>query len=615
MCGIAGGTGADSAARRAAVSAQLAQLRRRGPDAEGFIPGRLGAVGQTRLSVIDVERGDPPLTDESGQVRVALNGEIYNYRALMKGLRERGHTFRSACDTEVLAHLAEEDSGATLAARLDGMFAFAIWDERTATLTLGRDRLGKKPLYYWYGDGELVFGSEIKAVLADHRVPRRVRTDVIPSYLYHGYVPGPDTFFEGVLALPPGCVLTMTVGAAPQLTRYWDVPLPGPDDWLRETGETLAEHLREQLRTAVSKRLVADVPLGAFLSGGVDSSLVVALMAEQLAEPVRTFSIGFESPRYDERHWAQLVSRRYGTKHVEHVVHADAGVLLTEVLDACDQPVADSAALPTWLLAKMTREHVTVALSGDGGDELFAGYERFAAGSLLGRLGPAASLLAPVTSRLARARSLPERSRRALSAASAGLPGGYERLVAVFSPEQVAALVPAASSVERAHDDVWAASAGTPTLTRLLHLNVKTYLPEALLVKADRMSMRHGLEVRSPLLDTELLSFALRIPPDQQMRGTSLKRALKAAARGLVPDEVLERPKRGFGVPLDEWFRGTLAATARATLAGPGSALRGHLEPNAVQSLLSEHASGARDHGERLWSLLLLEGFLRREAA
>jgi asparagine synthase (glutamine-hydrolysing) len=599
------------------VSSQLAQLRRRGPDAEGFIPGDRGTVGQTRLSVIDVEHGDPPLADESGQVRVALNGEIYNYRELMRDLQATGHRFRSACDTEVLAHLAEGDDAVTLASRLEGMFAFAIWDDRNATLTLCRDRLGKKPLYYWYGGGELVFGSEIKAVLADPRVPRRVRSDVIPSYLYHGYVATPDTFFEGVFSLPPGCVLTKTPGAPPQITRYWDVPLPGPDDWLRDPPEVVVAELREHLRRAVSKRLIADVPLGAFLSGGVDSSLVVALMAEQLEEPVRTFSIGFDAPDYDERRWAQLVARRYGTKHVEHVVHADAGTLLAEVLDACDQPLADSAALPTWLLAKMTREHVTVALSGDGGDELFAGYDRFAAGLFLNRVAPAARLLAPVTSRLAQSTRLPERSRRALAASVAGLPEGYERLVAVFSPEQVAALVPggAASSVAAEHDDVWAASKGSPPLTRLLHLNLKTYLPEALLVKADRMSMRHGLEVRSPLLDTDLLAFAMRIPSGQQVRGRSLKRSLKAAARGLVPDEILARQKRGFGVPLDDWFRGSLAASSRQTLAGPDSHLRGHVDDAAVRQLLSEHARGSLDHGERLWSLLLLEGFLRREAA
>jgi asparagine synthase (glutamine-hydrolysing) len=265
----------------------------------------------------------------------------------------------------------------------------------------------------------------------------------------------------------------------------------------------------------------------------------------------------------------------------------------------------------------MTREHVTVALSGDGGDELFAGYERFAAGLLLGRVAPAARALAPVTSRLARAKGLPERARRALAASTAGLPAGYERLVGVFSPEQVAALAPgsSASKVESEHNGIWAESAGAAPLTRLLHLNLATYLPEALLVKADRMSMRHGLEVRSPLLDTDLLAFALRIPPGQQVRGTSLKRSLKAAARGLVPDEILDRPKRGFGVPLDEWFRGSLAERARAELTGPRSQLRDHLDAAAVEDLVNEHTTGRRDHGERLWSLLLLQGFLAREAA
>jgi asparagine synthase (glutamine-hydrolysing) len=620
MCGIAGGTGTDSAERRSVLERQLATLTNRGPDSAGYLPGDGAVVGQTRLAVIDVAHGDPPLTDESGDVRVALNGEIYNFRTLQDELRGGGHRLATGCDTEVVAHLAEDHEPVALARRLHGMFAFAVWDARRGRLVLGRDRLGKKPLHYWTDGRDLVFGSEIKAVLADPRVPRRVDVTVLPAYLALGYVPTPRTFFEGVLALPPGCVLTFEPGRPPVVERYWDAPARASEDLLAAPRAELAERLLALLRQAVRDRLVADVPLGAFLSGGVDSSAVVALMAEASSGPVRTFCIGFEEEAYDERVHARAVADRFGCEHTELVVRPDAADLLDRVLDACDQPFADSSALPTYLLAEMTRRHVTVALSGDGGDELFAGYERFAAGVALSRLSrlPTAPLrgLASVASavpvpdqRSARAKAV-----RFLQQAPAGMPAAYLGWVSFFDRRWLDRLLPAGSAaVEPSYGDIWVGSAGAPVLNRLLDLNRRTYLLDDLLVKSDRMSMAHGLEVRSPLLDHRLVEFAVQVPPDEQLRGRQLKLLLKSAVAGIVPTEVLDRPKKGFGVPLDAWFRGELLGLVHERLVGPASRLPAVLDPTGVRALVDEHLAGRAAHGQRLWSLLVLERFLARE--
>jgi asparagine synthase (glutamine-hydrolysing) len=620
MCGIAGGTGADSPARREVLDRQLSTLRLRGPDSWGFLPGDGAIVGQTRLSIIDVAHGNPPLTDESGDVRVALNGEIYNFRALMDELRGKGHRFATACDTEVIAHLAEDLEPVELACRLHGMFAFAVWDARRDRLVLGRDRLGKKPLHYWTDGRELVFGSEIKAVLADPRVPRRLDPDALSGYLTFGYAPSPGTFFEGIRSVPPGHVLVLEHGAPPVLTRYWDAPAAQEHELLGGTHDELAEQLLGLLRTAVRDRLVADVPLGAFLSGGVDSSAVVALMAEAGPAPVSTFCIGFEEQAYDERKWARLVAEQLGCVHHELVVRPDASLLMEEVLSACDQPFADSSALPTYLLAQLARTEVTVALSGDGGDELFAGYERFAAGVTLARASGVPAPLLRAAARAAAAlptpdqRSLRAKAVRLLRQAPLGMPDAYTGWVSYFDHQAADELRPGAGRQGlRQYDDVWAATAGAPVLSRLLDLNRRTYLVDDLLVKTDRMSMAHGLEVRTPLLDHRLVEFAVRVPPREHLAGRQLKRLLKTAVSGLVPAEVLDRPKQGFGVPLDTWFRGDLRAEVVGRLVDGRPRLAEHLRPEPVRRLVEEHLAGRAAHGQRLWSLLLLERFLERE--
>jgi len=413
VCGISGLLVAEHM-RDGIVDEQLRLLHHRGPDAAGAFERRHAVVAQNRLAIIDLVDGDPPIHTEDGSIGVVLNGEIYNYRELREELAAAGHAFSSHGDTEVIAHLGEELEPRELATRLDGMFAFALWDERRSRLVLGRDRLGKKPLYYWAGGGELVFGSELKAVLADPRVPRRLEPRAIPAHLMFGYVPTPLTFFEGILSVPPGHVLVAEPGRAPVLEQYWRPQVPGADPVARlDVGLPEAARLvRAQLERAVERRLISDVSLGAFLSGGIDSSAIVGIMAGLSDRPVPTFTIGFEDrDGFDERPFARAVAARHGTDHHEEVVAPHAVDLVERLVWHHDQPFGDSSAIPTFLLAEMTRRDVTVALSGDGGDELFAGYERFAAAVAVDRYR-----LAPRPLRLA--------GRRLLDRFPAGAVGG-----------------------------------------------------------------------------------------------------------------------------------------------------------------------------------------------
>ena len=416
-----------------AVQGQLRLLEHRGPDASGIFASGEGVVGQTRLAVIDLFTGDPPMTSEHGALGAVLNGELYNFRSLKRRLERAGHVFSSAGDTEVIAHLAEDAEPAELARHLDGMFAFATWDTKRRRLVLGRDRLGKKPLYYWYNGQTIVFASEIKALLANPVVPRRMDKEALPAYLTFGYVPTPKTFFEGVYSVPPGHVLVFEPGSRPQLKQYWEVVLPAPRavPSPMSLGEA-SRAVRSTLSAAVERRLISDVPLGAFLSGGLDSSSVVALMAGFMDQPVDTFTIGFDDKQgFDERPYARLVATRYKTNHTEFVVDPDASSLVERLVWHFDQPFGDSSALATYLLSELTRKHVTVALAGDGGDELFGGYERFAAGLALSRfqrvppaLQRAARNLAnevPATAFSGRGRSL----QRLLAAHDEAFPGAF----------------------------------------------------------------------------------------------------------------------------------------------------------------------------------------------
>ena len=619
MCGISGFLQRSPGQAAEVIAAQLGTLRHRGPDAEGSFAVGCGAVAQNRLAIIDLADGDPPLLNEDGSVGVAFNGEIYNFRELQSRLRSTGHALRSRCDTEVVVHLAEDLEPVELARCLDGMFAFAVWDSGRERLVLGRDRLGKKPLYYWWNGSTLVFGSEIKAVLAHPAVPSRLNERAIPGYLQFGYVPTPDTFYEGIVSLPPGCVLTAEPGIEPRIRHYWEPPRDGSENGHRPGLRRAADLVRRELGEAVGRRLISDAPLGAFLSGGIDSSAVVALMS-QMSDRVTTFTIGFDdADGYDERPYARLVASRYRTDHHEFVVRPDAVELIERLVWHHDQPFGDSSAIPTFLLSELTGRHVKVALSGDGGDELFGGYERFAAA-----LAVDAYLRVPSALRRAARRSvaiLPARAwsgrvgsiERFAAQAEQGLPEAYLAWVSFTSPADRARLLTEADTEPaEAYRRAWEATTGRPLLDRLLHINLQTYLLDDLLVKADRMSMAHGLEVRSPFLDQHLLQIARRLPPELKVRGMSLKRVLRVAMRNDLPREILARRKRGFGVPLDRWFRCDLQEFVQSSLLAPDASVRRYLVPDAVQAIVSEHVTGDRSHGHALWCLLTLELFLRR---
>lgn len=623
MCGISGVVQERPDQIIGAAAAQIAVQSHRGPDAEGWFDGGRGVVAQNRLSVIDLVNGDPPLCNEDRSIGAVLNGELYNFQAIREQLSRDGHTLSSRGDTEVLAHLAETLSAREIALRIDGMFAFATWDARRERLMLGRDRVGKKPLYYWHDGNTFVFASELKGVLAHPSVPRRLNSRAISAYLTFGYVPTPETFFDGIQSLPPGHVLTYEPGGAPLVERYWTMPLPGVDSGVETLDigmEEAAAETRRLLLEAIRRRLVSDVPLGAFLSGGIDSSAIVALMSGVMGEPVKTFTIGFDDrDGFDERPFARAVAKRFGTEHHEAVAHPETVELVERLVYHHDQPFGDSSAVPTYLLNEVAREHVTVALSGDGGDELFAGYERFAAGVAMARLSKspvrvrhaAHDLIAHMPASL-HPRLVP-RAQRFAGQVDEGMPGGYLEWISFVPDAWRRRLLPAAD--DWARDEYarrWEATAGAKTLDRLLALNAQTYLVDDLLVKMDRTSMAHSLEVRSPFLDTALLEFAVRLPPSLKARGLSLKRVLKQSVSDLLPADILKRPKRGFGVPLDRWFREDLQSYTMAAL-GEGARVREHVRPEALDAMLSEHRTGVASHGHALWTLLTLEIFLRKQ--
>ncbi|MGD0810866.1 MAG: asparagine synthase (glutamine-hydrolyzing) [Acidimicrobiales bacterium] len=621
MCGIAGAI--REGVSKSEVEGQLRLLEHRGPDVSGLFGSGPGVIGQTRLSVIDLVTGDPPMTSEQATVGAVLNGEIYNYREIRRSLLNAGHTLASQGDTEVIAHLAEQSEPVELARQLDGMFAFAVWDTSRSRLVLGRDRLGKKPLYYWSDGKSLVFASEIKALLVHPSVPRRMDSQVLPAYLTFGYVPTPRTFFEEIRSVPPAHILVFEPGTAPSLHPYWEPKLrvPGRSEVEHGSLDHAAHKVRGLLSSAVQRRLIADVPLGAFLSGGVDSSSVVALMAGLMSEPVATFTIGFDNAgSFDERPFARLVADRFRTDHTEFVVSPDAASLIERLVWHHDQPFGDSSALPTYLLSELTRRHVTVALCGDGGDELFAGYERFAAGVALSRFQRLPSLLQRCASDFfaalpgrafsGRARSL----QRFVDGRDLPVPEAYLSWVSYVPAAWRSAMCPDGSPWGLAdYLRIWDTTASAEVLDRLLFLNMRTYLLDDLLPKVDRMSMAHGLEVRSPFLDIALLEHAVQLAPSTKLRGLSLKRVLKHAMSDLLPPEVLRRRKRGFALPLDSWFRNELRGYLEARLLPSSARARVHLRGEAVDRLVGEHLSGVSDHGHALWTLLTLEEFLRRQ--
>lgn len=613
MCGIAGIVGGMPLASR--VEAMTAAIIHRGPDEGGVRVEGNAALGVRRLSVIDLEGGSQPICNEDGTLWVTQNGEIYNFEPLRDHLRQKGHTFHTRSDTEAIVH-AYEEYGAGCAKHLRGMFAFALWDTKAQRLVLGRDRLGKKPLLYSVEGERLIYASEMQSLLKGLDRQPQIDLGALGDYLAYGYVPAPATIFKGIYKVRPGHVVVWESGTA-RHEPYWRL---GYSPKLRLDEAEAEAELESRLAEAVRIRLIADVPLGALLSGGVDSSVVVALMARQSQAPVKTFSIGFEDAAYDELRHARRVAERYGTDHHEFVVRPDAAAVLPQLVRHYGEPYADSSAIPTFYVSQLARQHVTVALNGDGGDEAFAGYDRYRAMWLAQALQriPGATLglrgLARVVDRLPGLPRAFDRAGRFAKAAAADPSSRYARWISAI-PQQLAAdlLQPEFASTlasERTYavERAFAENSRLGLTDQLLATEVGTYLLNDLLVKMDIASMANSLETRSPLLDHEIVEFAARLPATLKLRhGIQQKYLLKRLARKLIPAENIDRPKMGFGVPVGAWLRGPLRDLGSDAMLSSCARERGYFRPEAVERLWTEHQAGTRDHTYPLWTLLMLE--------
>ena len=624
MCGIAGILSLDPAGSidEAALLAMNDRMAHRGPDEVGsWNGGRIG-LAMRRLAIIDLSTGQQPILNEDGTVRIVFNGEIYNFQELRADLQARGHSFRTRADTEVIVHLYEEH-GVDCVRFLRGMFVFALWDAARERLLLARDRIGKKPLVYARVGGNLAWASEITALLLHPGIARDLDPVALDLYLGLQYVPSPRTIFSEIRKLPAGHRAVVEKGEM-RVERWWELPRAEP---VLDISEAEAEReVRKEVVEATRLRMIADVPVGAFLSGGIDSSVVVAAMAELSSSPVRTFSIGFDEDAYSELPHAREVARRFGTEHVELVVRSGMTDVLPEIAAQYGEPYADPSALPTWHLAQLTRRSVIVALNGDGGDEAFVGYRRYsgmklaAPWDLLPAAVPraAASLLEAIP---APGRSVIGRGGRYLRAVAAGTEAErYLRLVGcwpaddrrnAYSPAMLVRLGDDFGADVRLFRELFARGAGLDLLRRLQLVDVESYLADCLMPKVDIATMAHSLEARSPLLDHRVLELAFRLPARYKLRGiTGTKRVLRRAFPELPPS-ILKRGKMGFGIPLAEWFRGPLRRTFEDTVLSPEALRRGAFREDALRRMLAEHVSGARDHGVRLWALLMLELWFR----
>ncbi|MDQ1728473.1 MAG: hypothetical protein QOD33_598 [Pyrinomonadaceae bacterium] len=624
MCGIAGfvdfreASNARSDEARAEILERMCRvITHRGPDDQGTMLEPGVGLGMRRLSIIDLAGGHQPIANEDNSVTIVFNGEIYNYRELQTILQARGHRFQTNSDTETIVH-AYEEFGAACLEQLRGMFAFAIWDERRKQLFIARDRVGKKPLYYSVTrGGTLVFGSELKSLLEHPDVAREINPQALDAYFSLGYVPDPISIFANVEKLPPGHYLTFTNGRL-TIERYWDFSyeLTTNGGNGHHSAADYLDELRALLEESVKLRLVSDVPLGAFLSGGVDSSTVVGLMARQMDQPVKTFSIGFNEDSFDELKYARATAEKFGTDHHEFIVTPDICDVVDELVWHFDEPFADSSAIPTYVVSKLAREHVKVVLTGDGGDELFAGYTRYLTERSRSKfdLLPRAmkeGLLDPLS------RHLPHGAwgRNFLHNISLDPISRYLDTVSVFTGLNKDSLYTAefsdqlrdASHLSSYFRELSGKVSTNAPLDSLLYIDSKTYLPGDILTKVDRMSMAVSLEARVPLLDHKLIEFVTRIPAALKLAGLETKHLFKRAIADLVPAEVLHRPKQGFGVPIQHWINQQLRERIRDTLNDPRTLQRGYVTRQYVALLLDEHERGRRDHSMALWSLLMLE--------
>jgi len=617
MCGIVGQLRPPQDTVSPDLAARMcAALEHRGPDSRGIFRDDRAFLGIQRLRIIDLSTGDQPVFNEDRSVVVVLNGEIYNFKELRADLRRRGHRFSTQGDTEVIVHLYEE-YGADCVRHLHGMFAFALWDQRRQQLLIARDRIGKKPLVYALRDGILSFASEMGALLEDRTIPREVDHGALDGYLALGYVPAPLTAVRGVHKLPPAHTLVMRDGKV-TLERYWKLDYSKKLDGVPV--EELCERLRTELRAATRRRMISDVPLGAFLSGGIDSSAIVAAMAEISHEPVRTFSIGFDHAGFDELPYARRIAQQFGTVHEEFEVRANAVEIVPKIVRHYGEPFADSSAIPSFYLAEMTRRHVTVALNGDGGDESFGGYQRYVANAVAARLDriptPVRLGITAMGRRLPAGgsiSSITNKTRRLASTLALDGSARYAQYMSWFDLAHRRALYTpafAASSGVGTDDPIaatWAATSGSRVVDKMLEVDIATYLAGDLIPKIDIATMAYGLEARSPLLDHEFMQFAASIPASLKVRGKEKKWILREAMRGWLPDDILDRPKQGFTIPLAPWLRKDLRTWSRDILLDPATLDRGYFEPQAVRRMLDRHDAGADGDARRIWSLLMLE--------
>jgi asparagine synthase (glutamine-hydrolysing) len=602
VCGICGIATRGEPVDRARLERMSATLVHRGPDSDGLVVDGAVGLAARRLAIIDLETGDQPVSNEDGSIHIVQNGEIYNYRELGDELERAGHRFRTHGDTEVLVH-AYEEWGDGFCERLRGMFALALWDSGRRRLLLARDRFGIKPLFYDERGGSLAFASELRAL------PRgEIDLDALEAFLAFNSIPAPLTIFRGVRKLPPGHLLVWEDGAV-RLTRYAR-PAPVPASEAREDDEAeLIEELRARLRDSVRAHLVSDVPVGVLLSGGVDSSSLAALAAQESAQPLRTFSIGFEERSFDELAEARIVAERYGTRHRELVLRPDAALLLPALADAFDEPFADSSALPTYLVSRLAAEDVKVALSGEGGDELFGGYYTYAADLLAPRLRPLASVARPLIERLpssgARA-SFDYKAKRFVRGAHLQPLERHHAWKEIFAPDARAELTGRRSRFDpvdllRAR---FAETEGADLLARLQDVDLGLYLADDLLTKTDRASMAHSLEARVPFMDTVVTGLALALPARHKVRGLRKKILLRKAVEPLLPRAVVHGRKRGFSIPAAAWLRGDLEPFAREALSESTLRRQGFFQPSAVRRLLDDHLARREDLSRQLWGLL-----------
>jgi asparagine synthase (glutamine-hydrolysing) len=589
-------------------------IHHRGPDEWGMWVDNAVGIGMKRLRIIDLAGGHQPMANHDGTVRIVFNGEIYNYRELRRDLEKRGYRFATNSDTESILHLYEE-YGKDCVTHLRGMFAFAIWDAKSRRLFMARDRLGKKPLHYLHDGEKLIFGSEIKSILRYPTLKPEVNRAGIVNYVAYGYSPDPDTLFSNINKLPPGHRLTWEHGRI-SIDCYWDMQYL-PDFSLSE--QQILEEAERLLEESVRIRLVSDVPLGAFLSGGIDSSLVVALMARNMGEPVKTFSIGFNEKNYNELPYARLVAQKYGTDHHEEIVQPDAEEVIPYLIKMFDEPFADSSAIPTYYVSRLARRHVTVALSGDGGDEMFGGYDRY------------------LDSRLSRTTDhLPIAVRKALlGAPTKYLPESFpgintlRYLASGADDRYIAKMTKGLSwthSLLFSHDLVRLTGTSDPSIpllkllplvqqhdaiTRRQYLDCKTYLPGDIMTKVDRASMSVSLEARAPMLDHHFVEFAFRVPVEYKVHGSTTKYTLKKLAYKLLPNEIIDRPKMGFAMPVAQWINNEWLEMSQELVVGSRALQRGNFNTNYLHHMMSEHRRGRRDHSYIIWTLMVLEMWYR----